>query len=44
MVIDGNWYQVHKIGLLETQFLDSMNKCTRYSNQVLADLKLVGSV
>ncbi|CEO99408.1 hypothetical protein PBRA_001314 [Plasmodiophora brassicae] len=41
VVIDGNWYQVHKIGLLETQFLDSMNKCTRYSNQVLADLKLV---
>lgn len=40
--IDNTWYKVHKIGVLETKFLDANNKLTRYSNQYLCDVKIVG--
>ncbi|XXQ34561.1 Mechanosensitive ion channel MscS domain-containing protein [Plasmodiophora brassicae] len=39
--IDNTWYKVHKIGVLETKFLDANNKLTRYSNQYLCDVKIV---
>eukprot|EP00474_Spongospora_subterranea_P010403 CRZ10861.1 hypothetical protein [Spongospora subterranea] len=41
VIILGDWYQVHHIGLLETQFLDRVNKRVRFSNQFLADIPII---